>query len=498
MKFWRKYHKWGGLVLSFFLLLFALSGIVLNHRQVFSSIDVPRGILSSSYQYKNWNSAALKGSVEIDSTQSLFYGNVGCWLYDKTADKWLDYNTGFPKGTDGRKVAKVIKTNSNSLFAGTLFGLYEHNNGEWQYIDLGIDHQRITDLIEVNDTLHILTRSEIAYLNLTQPNDNIKISLLPTPADYQGTTSLFKTIWVLHSGEILGLTGKILVDLLALVFVFLIITGLVWTFFPSLIKRAKKKKKQTKNKRNGFRFSVKWHNRIGIYTLVFLVFITFTGMFLRPPLLIAIANVQVKNIPYTLLDSPNAWYDQLRGIRYNSELDTYFVSTGKGMYALSADRQKMERLPHQPPVSVMGINVFEEKSNNNYLIGSFSGLYLWSPIDGSCYNYVTGKPHVPTKKMARPIGRYMASGYHASANTEYYFDYSGGVKSLKEQADFPQMPDAVKQASPLSLWNLALEIHTARIFQDVIGAFYILIIPLAGITTLILLLSGFWIWLKKY
>jgi len=498
MKFWRKYHKWGGIILSFFLFLFAFSGIVLNHRQVFSSVDVPRNYLTSSYRYNNWNNAALKGSIELDSTETVFFGNVGCWKYNSINKSWISFNEGFSEGIDNRKVAKLIKTNNDRLFAGTLFGLYERKQGLWYNIELPIEHQRITDLIEVNDTLHILTRSEIAYLDLNKTNKHVSITYLPTPTDYNGTISLFKTIWVLHSGEILGFTGKLLVDFIALVFLFLSLTGIIWFISPSLIKNAKKKLNRANKQKKAFRFSVKWHNKIGVYTIVFLIFTTFTGIFLRPPLLIAIANAQVTNIPYTMLDTPNAWYDQLRAIRYNAQYKVYFVSTAKGMYALTADKKEMIRIPHQPPVSVMGINVFEEKSNDSYLIGSFSGLYLWNPIKGTTYNYINGQAYVERNKMARPIGKHMATGYFSNEQAEYYFDYDAGVRNLNQSREFSVMPDVIKQASPMSLWNLALEIHTARIFQDLIGAFYILIIPLVGIATLLLLLSGLWIWLKKY
>ncbi|TRX70403.1 PepSY domain-containing protein [Carboxylicivirga sp. M1479] len=496
MKFWRKYHKWTGIILCFFLLIFSISGILLNHRQVISSIDVPRQLLSSSYQYNNWNSAALKGSVVIDSTHTLFYGNVGCWQYSKANNTWHDYNQGFPKGIDNRKISKLLLTNQQRLFAGTLFGLYEYDGHQWQAIQLNINHQRITDLIEIDNQLIILTRSEIGRMNLS--TNDVEFSFLPTPASYQGTSSLFKTIWVLHSGEILGFTGKILVDIIGLLFIFLSITGLIWFYAPGLIKKASRKKKKSTRKKQSFQFSVRWHNKIGYYALVLLIFTTFTGMFLRPPLLITIANSQVKNIPYTLLDSDNAWYDQLRAIRFNSTYQVYLVSTNKGMYALTTDFKDIVKVPNQPPVSVMGINVFEQKESDSYLVGSFSGLYLWNPFSSTCLNYLTGKQHRATQGMARPIGTHMASGYHTSTTQEVYFDYNTGVQFLQAKSQFPDMPKEIILASPLSLWNLALEIHTGRIFQDLLGPFYILIVPLVGLSTILLLLSGLWIYLKKY
>ncbi|MFW5778208.1 MAG: iron-regulated protein, partial [Bacteroidota bacterium] len=59
------------------------------------------------------------------------------------------------------------------------------------------------------------------------------------------------------------------------------------------------------------------------------------------------------------------------------------------------------------------------------------------------------------------------------------------------------MPDKVRQSAHMSLWNLALEVHTGRILSVVLGDFYILYIPLAGIMILTVLITGTIIWLKR-
>jgi hypothetical protein len=48
---WRKHHKWFGLLFAFFLLMFCLSGIVLNHRTWVSDINVSRKWLPASYRF---------------------------------------------------------------------------------------------------------------------------------------------------------------------------------------------------------------------------------------------------------------------------------------------------------------------------------------------------------------------------------------------------------------------------------------------------------------
>jgi len=48
----------------------------------------------------------------------------------------------------------------------------------------------------------------------------------------------------------------------------------------------------------------------------------------------------------------------------------------------------------------------------------------------------------------------------------------------------------------MSLWNVALEVHTGRIYHSVIGDFYVLIVPLTGLSVLFILISGFIVWLR--
>ena len=47
-------HKWGGLFFTLFLIIFALSGIVLNHRVALSEVDVPRSVLPPEYRMEHW------------------------------------------------------------------------------------------------------------------------------------------------------------------------------------------------------------------------------------------------------------------------------------------------------------------------------------------------------------------------------------------------------------------------------------------------------------
>jgi hypothetical protein len=93
----------------------------------------------------------------------------------------------------------------------------------------------------------------------------------------------------------------------------------------------------------------------------------------------------------------------------------------------------------------------------------------------------------------------MIDGWFAdSAGNEFYFDYNLGVLPIRHSESFGKMSEEIIQKSPISLWNLSLEIHTGRIFEPILGMFYILYVPLAGICILIVLISGFFIWWFGY
>ena len=134
--FFKKYHKWLGVIVAIFLLLFAFSGIVLNHRNLLSPVDVDRSFLPDEYQIVNWNNAAVKGTEKITADSILIYGNIGIWLTDSSFANYKDFNSGIPQGIDNRKVCKVLLGKNGDLWAGTLFGLfrYDYKQQQWENI----------------------------------------------------------------------------------------------------------------------------------------------------------------------------------------------------------------------------------------------------------------------------------------------------------------------------------------------------------------------------
>jgi Uncharacterized iron-regulated membrane protein len=471
----------------------------MNHRELISSIDIKRSLLPAEYSYQNWNKGAVKSVFQLGGDSALVYGNIGVWLSTDRCQTFQDWNAGFPKGIDNRKISKILKTHDGKLFAGTYFGLFQYSYSaqRWIKTKLPVSEQRITDLILKQNELLVQTRS---FLLKSSDGVGFYPLIIPAPEGYNGKASLFKTLWLLHSGEIWGSVGKLIVDLFGLVILLVSLTGLLHFIFPDWLKRRRERKKDNSKLVSARNFNLKWHNRLGWIFIPFLIFVTVTGMFLRPPLLIAIGNATVSPIPGTILSSPNPWYDKLRRVLYDEQQHIFMFSTYDGIFFTDENlKEPMRRLPGEPPISVMGCNVLEKEGESTYLVGSFNGLFLWNPLSGQVFDYLSGNPFVAPETVGPPVSKDMIDGWFVdSSGKEFYFDYNHGALPIRHATSFGAMSAEIIQKNPISLWNLSLEIHTGRIFEPVLGMFYILYVPLAGLCILIVLISGFFIWWIAY
>ncbi|MDP1621853.1 MAG: PepSY domain-containing protein [Bacteroidales bacterium] len=495
MKFFRKYHKWFSLVATLFILLFAVSGIILNHRELFSGVDVSRKLLPPIYRYNNWNLAAVKGSVKAGGDSILVYGNIGVWLTDSTFKTFYDLNDGFPDGIDNRKINTLSWSPVAGLYAGTLFGLYHFNLGKWDKVRLPFGSARVVKALQHGDSLLVMTRSDLFMSTSASGYRDFHKIQVPKGENSDGKIGLFKTLWVIHSGEVYGLAGKLIVDGVGIVFIILCITGLIYFFVPYRLRKLNDDRSRSKWKQFN-RSSLKWHNVLGSWAILILILNTATGMFLRPPLLIPIAGERVAKLKYTKLDSPNPWFDRFRDLIYEEESGRYLVATSEGVY-YSDDHfgSELKSFPVQPPVSVMGINVFEQINTGRYLVGSFSGIYEWEPFTGQIIDCITRIEYHDTGESGPPFGNVTVAGYiRCDDSTRLIFDYAHGVFALEGRNPVAPIPSTVVNASPISLWNTSLEIHTGRIFDPILGPFYILVVPLVGLATLFILVSGFIAW----
>ena len=549
---WKKYHRWLGLVLSVFMLVFCVSGIILNHREAFSGCEVSRKWLPASYHVKNFNNGVVKGtvvknqktasdsteqslaveknpSVHANSSESpdsvLVYGCAGVFLTDSRLSTWQDFNAGLPESIDERNVRHVVKAKDGSLWCAALRDVYRYdeNSHRWKKVELPGNEERIMDVALAKNSMTVvaLTRSRVfTIVPFVQYGEIVKIGksssetyrveskIIPAPKKYEPKTTLFKLVWHLHSGEFFGLPGKLVVDAIALVLIVLSITGILLFILPYGIRRAKKLAAKARMKRLGkqFAWNMKWHNKIGYVTIVLTLWIAITGMCLRPPLMVPLV---LSKLPQAVGEDGNVWQDKLRAIRWDAVQGDWLVSTSEGFLRVDEDfSQAPKMLPDDecPKLSPMGVTVWESDGKGGWIVGSFRGIYRWNPVNHSLnqiLDYFTGKPSEETSMI--PISDNLVCGYSEDflGGKPLVFDFAKGVEDAKGQAvalcnDEPKksrngesMSDLICETAPMSLWNVALELHVGRCYSPFLGPLSDLFVFLSGLLITLVLLSGY-------
>lgn len=483
----RKHHKWFGLIVAFFLLACCVSGIVLNHRRAVASVNISRSWLPSAYHYTHWNNGLLRGTLAFSDSEKhrkvLLYGASGMWLTDSVGSDFANFNQGLPKGADYLQVRAAVQMPSQELFALTPYALYRRLPGQtsWREQHLpGLEtNEWLTDLTLRGDTLVVLSRSSIF---LSVPPYHQFFAVVPQAAEgQQNRVSWFRLVWTLHNGELFGLPGQLLVDVVGVILVLLVFTGVWFWLLPYLRKALGKRFRVGKMMGD----TLRWHNRLGRYTLLFTLFVAVTGWCLRPPILIFLATHTLPAPPGTTLHSDNPWHDQLRLIRYDSVKAEWLLSTSRGFYALKHLRARPQHLTNTPPVSVMGLNVWEMNAKGEWICGSFSGMFVWNRATELITDAFTGR--VASLKPGPPFGAVPVSGY------------STHFKGQPITVTFQKGTSALAQPSrmrylPMSLWNVMLEVHTGRIFMGNLATY--LFIFVLGLAVIWCLWTG-WKLLKK-
>ncbi|MGP1462432.1 PepSY domain-containing protein [Tannerella sp.] len=497
MRFFTKYHKWIGLFFTFFVLMFAISGVFLNHRRAITTWDVARSWLPKQYSYNNWNNGAISGTLPLSGGRVLMYGGSGAWMTDTLGRSPQPLIEGIRRGADNRNLRAVTQTAGGELFAVSPFCLYrlKENTNRWEEQSVTTAHEAFTDVQVKDDTLFVVSRSHIYAA--APPYTTFERIQLQQPENYTSKVSLFRTFWLLHSGELFGTTGKTVVDTIGVLLIVLCFTGLIITLFKIPIKRRKKKGVNSPKLKQTWTFSLKWHAKLGYLFFILLLIITVTGMFLRPPLLIPIARAQVKPLPGSTLESDNPWHDKLRRLRYDDRQQGWLLSSGDGFYALPSLRSVPQKLTNTPPVSVMGVTVWQKNGADEWLIGSFSGLYRWNISEQAVYDYLTGEAVAPRRSSGRPSFKNAVSGFSSDfSQGEVWFEYAKGA-CMKEEVAFVPMPDALVDAR-MSFWNVCLELHVGRLYYSFLRSLTDWYIFFAGLLMLFLVVSGYIVYRKRY
>lgn len=500
-------HKILGLMLTFFVIVYSLSGIFLNHRKALSGVDISRSILPPDYRYDNWNNSSVKGTFKLSIDSILMYGGAGVWLTDSLGNEFEYFMHGMKRGADNQNTINIVETKNKDVFALTTFGLYQLDEKQNRWINKSKflpTGERLADITTAGDSIIVIDRSN-AFVS-TPPYTNFSKVQLVEPIDYSNEMSGFSAMWGIHSGQLWGLVGELVVDFVGVIFIVISITGIFIFFFPGRIRKIfapEKKRKRAKQ----LKFNILWHNALGKWFFLLSMIVIVSGIFLRPPAMIYIIREKIKPLPGSIYKSANPWTDKLRNIRYDDDADDWLLFTSSGFYSAKNLESQPLKIKRTPIVSVMGVNVLKKEAPNLWLVGSFNGLYYWERQLGEVADvgvypiYYKGQQinNVVPYVQKGVIGGIDVSGYSGDfSQGDKVFSYSKGALSINHSEPLTEMPTAIK-TQPMSLWHVSLEAHVGRIFYPFINnlmgeSMYVLI---TGIAFVIVYISGYIVYYIK-
>lgn len=483
---WRRQHKWSGIAATLLLVMMCLSGLVLNHPDLVADLSVSRRWLPVWYQFHDWRGGLARGSLSLGDSL-LIYGSNGVWLTDTAGHTAADFAAGLPTAPAHRRVRSVV-SRSDGLWMVTPEGVWHRAAGDTLWREASPElpaGDRFTDLTTRGDTLVAVSRSHV-FLSEAPGAPWRRVSL-PQAQGRERSVSLFRSVWMLHSGTIFGAPGVAVVDAVSVVLIILAVTGMIiWIGGASLRRRARRHLPMAKWART-LRPAMRLHVWLGAVTLTLTMLICFTGWCLRPPLMIPLALTRTAPLPGSTLASPNPWHDDLRMMRYDPADGAWLLSASDGFYRMDSIGATPERIAPAPPVSVMGLTVWHPLDDDSWLCGSFAGLYRWHRPTGRVTDVFTGQP-APTTP-GPPVGAHVIAGYLPSLSTPVDY-YSGVMAPLTVSAHATQGLNQPARLTylPMSMADLALEAHSGRLLLGSLAT--LSFIPLAGLLILWCLLSG--------
>ncbi|MHB8765631.1 MAG: PepSY-associated TM helix domain-containing protein [Deferrisomatales bacterium] len=295
---------------------------------------------------------------------------------------------------------------------------------------------------------------------------------------------LFRLVFHLHSGEVWGLAGRLAVDALGLVLAFLCLTG-VWFWW--------RKRRGTLARGAGGRLARRglgWHLKLGLWSSPLLLFVTLTGIFQRPPFLVAIAPASYPASAHPAPVDPNPWHDLLRKALHDPVRQTLVLATADGFFEGPADLSApFAPLAGGPPVSVMGATVMRRDPGGHYWVGSMSGLYGWDRETDWVVDAFTGAPPRPSNRG--PVGDHLVMGLvDDGAGGFWVADYEHGLRAGVGRAAPPPMPRELAGGGRISLWHALFELHNGRLFGFLLGWWSWVVVPLGGLAVAAVVASG--------
>ncbi|BDC98107.1 PepSY-associated TM helix domain-containing protein [Persicobacter psychrovividus] len=489
----KSWHKYLGVGLSLFLIWMSVSGIILNHPEAVADIGVPNVLVPDHYRPYEWNRSAMIDAQFIGKDTLFFAGKQGIWRSEDGGKHFYsERKQGFTTSPFGQKTNDLFYLpQQNKLFASTYQGLWclDLKQNQWHRVDLGkYQNHHFVKMIQRQNQLILVGNSELLQSPIAFPLAFHPLSIKTKEAPFVDLISYF---FALHSGWLFGLGGRLFMDLMALVLIFLSLTA-IYIF----LRKGKYFPFRKTKKSAWLKWSIDNHKQVGVITVIIMLAMGITGMFLRPPLLVALVGGKVKTSDIPTVFHKNPWYKTIHNATYDQQTDRLILETAKGIYTGKADGSGLFTPQNwKANVFVMGATVMEKRPNNHYLLGSFYGLKDYHEGDSMAINVLNHRWEKPYSGVQKP-DHFMVTGYFQSPDGQQYFaTHYQGLMNVNPVGKVPyKMPQALIDDYQMPLWNYMFEMHNGRLFSFIVGKYEILIIPLTGLLFFLLNITGAYEW----
>lgn len=471
-------HKLLSLIFIPLLLIFAVSGIGLNHPSLIQSFSVPINSLPANYQYANWNRGAIQALVEDDSGRIYAGGKSGLGYFSQG----LYHRVDNPLATHTwQNFIYSLHLSGRQLYVGSRDGLFRYSidSHKWHYYKETRD-QRIVSIINAPQNRVIAVANHQLYTVEGDKSNILNVSLSGSNQD----VPLFRLIFALHSGEIIGLPGRLLMDTVALALIYFCLSGLYYWLFPKVTKRNLLSRRKKIHGGKLFRFLAKHHNSLGLIFMPLLIISAATAIVMRPPGLLLIVSANSPVTFYSQHGNSQIPYKITKAAMVGEQL---VLLTGDGVFSGDVvEGSLFQQIKSSVPIHGMGATIFQSLDESELLVGSFSGLYRWR---AKTDEFQSISPNEESEGLM-PVAAFN------SRDELIVFDYHQG-KLFDENTRLTAMPAEVNEYARMSLWNFLFELHNLRLFQHYIGSFYLIVLLLTSLGLLVITITGSIQYLRK-
>lgn len=524
------FHKYVGLLLILYGILMGVSGIFVNHPEWISGLSVPRVLVPPQYPPENFDRSTLAQLVysSRDSNRAYLAGTRGVWVTTDGAVTFHPMNEGLPENIPSLVTNAILlhETDNALLLAGTEAGLYacDPEIGQWSRIPLGDKDKSVRTIFMVDDSILVFTTSAMWQASAHDASldfERVDASRSIDPESGPQRVSLIFLFFDLHSGAILGLPGRLVVDAAGIIIIFLCFSAFYLWIYPwrrrrkQRASRRKKTRAKTgsppqsssraaptkKRKKIGqilFRSLFKYHLKFGIWVAPIFIILSATGLFMRPPLLMIPAQGSAPAALYPDTPPAEAWETRIARAVHDPAHNRILIEASDGFWATPANNLTQPFVPVELPVPihVMGTTLLDTDEQGNLIVGSFSGGFRYDNETGTVIDLLTGQEAhgVSTMRSAR----HMVTAYFTTPRGERFVTtFHDGLMPLgdAETAGRFEMPAAMVEDYRMPLWTYMFELHNGRFFRDWMGQWYKLIPILGSLLFLLLTLTGIFDWL---